>query len=99
MTNNQANFWTVIEETHVMRSPDTTAEDERLYFEMLRRLGPAGRFQLALDMNQRLRDAIAAGVRLRHPEYDDDQVQRAIVRLHLGEKLFREVLPNDDIES
>ena len=81
-----------------MRSPDTTAEAERIQFEAFRRLGPAGRVRRVFEMNERLRELAATGVRSRHPEYDDDQVRRAVIRIYLGEKLFCEVFPDDDIK-
>jgi hypothetical protein len=42
---------------------------------------------------------MAAGVRLQHPEYDDVQVKRAVIKLSLGDFLFHKAFPDVEIES
>jgi len=38
-----------------------------------------------------------AGIRQRHPEYDADQVRRALLRLRLGDEAARCVWPDQDL--
>ena len=52
------------------------------------------RLELALRMSDTLREVTAAGVRQRHPTYSSDQVRLAVIRLSLGDELFRKVYPD-----
>jgi len=76
---------------------ETSAEAARVYYEILRRLGPAGRMRLFAELNATLRAVLAAGVRHRHPEYDEEQVRLAVARLTLGEELFRKAYPGLEV--
>jgi hypothetical protein len=76
---------------------DTTAEAARVHLEIIRRLSPERRLELAIGMSDFLREVTVAGVRARHPDYSDHQVQVAVARLMLGEALFQKVHPGTDI--
>lgn len=69
---------------------DTTAEALAVQFLVLRRLGPAGRLAMAFDLSDNLRSLVAAGVRHRHPDWDDRTVEREVIRLTIGDELFRQ---------
>jgi hypothetical protein len=75
----------------------TTPEAARVQDEIFRRMPPSRRLELALEMSDELRDVSAAGVRDRHPEYMEAQVRLAVIRLSLGEELFRQVYPGVDV--
>jgi hypothetical protein len=77
---------------------DTTLEAARVQFEVFRRMPPGKRLELAFQMSDSLRQLVASGVRSRHPEYSEDQVRLAVIRLTLGEKLFRQAYPGKDIK-
>ena len=68
---------------------DTSPNAYWIQCEALRRLGTAGRLRLAFDLTQQVWDTVEEGIRRRNPEYTDDQVRMVIVRLRLGEELFR----------
>lgn len=70
---------------------DTDAAAARVQLEALRRLGPAGRAAMVLEMNDTARKLASAGVRRRHPEYRPEQVDRETKRIFLGERIFRRV--------
>lgn len=72
---------------------DTTLEAARVQFEVLRRLGTEGRLRLMFDLMENLQATLEAGIRLRHPEYTPEQVRWALVRIRLGEPLFRQCFP------
>jgi hypothetical protein len=55
------------------------------------------RLELALQMSDSLRGIVVSGIRNRHPEYSEEQVRLALVRLWLGEGLFRQVYPDLEI--
>lgn len=77
---------------------DTSREAREAQFEILRRMGAAGRFRAGLDLCEEVRAGLSAAVRRRHPDYDDETVRLATVRLLLGEKLFREVFPGVEVK-
>src|SRR5437588_5125605 len=62
---------------------DTTREAWQVQMEVLRRMSPNRRLELAFQMTNSLREVVASGVRSRHPEYSDDQVRLAVIRLTL----------------
>ncbi len=77
---------------------DTSLQAFHVQIKVLRRLDPGRRLeQLACQLSDYVRELSTSGVRQRHPEYSDEQVRQAVIRLSLGEKLFREVYPGVDI--
>lgn len=76
---------------------DTTPEALRAYYGHLQRLGPTGRWDLMFRLQAQHRDWLAAGVRSRHPEYSAEQVRLAVIRLTVGEELFRQAYPGCDV--
>ena len=66
---------------------------ESVQREIFRKLGPDGRLLVAAEMSDENRELVAAGVRSRHPEYDESTVRLAVLRLVLGEKIFTKALP------
>ncbi len=77
---------------------DTSWEAREVQFKILRRMGAAGRFRAGLDLCEEVRAGLSASVRSRHPEYDDETVRIATVRLLLGDTLFREVFPGVEVK-
>ncbi len=74
---------------------DTTIEAARKQIEVLRRLGPEVRLKMAFEMSDNLRRIVEAGVKHRHPDWDEETVSRRVVRLMIGERLFREVFGDE----
>jgi hypothetical protein len=56
-------------------------------------MAPEKRLAQALQMTASARALSAAGIRSRHPELTDRQVKLALIRLTLGDELFRQVNP------
>ncbi len=76
-----------------MRDPmrdDTTAEALAVQLRILHRIGPAGRLAMMFELSDNLRLLAAAGVRHRHPQWDDRAVEREVIRLMIGDELFRQ---------
>lgn len=71
---------------------DTTLEAARKEFEVLRRLGPEVRARMAFEMSNGLRRIVEAGVRHRHPDFDQKKVKLEVLRLMIGDKLYRQML-------
>jgi hypothetical protein len=72
---------------------DTTPDAAWVQVKIYRRMSVEQRLQLTLGMSRSLGNIAAAGVRLRHPEYTEEQVKYAVIRLRLGEELFRKAFP------
>ncbi len=77
---------------------DTTPEAFWVQIHALRQMGFDGRAKLTFRLCDNLRRMLADGVRHRHPEYSGDQIRLAVIRLRLGNALFRKVYPAVDIE-
>lgn len=84
--------------TQAPRVPlDTTKHADDVQLEAYRRLGGAGRVAVVFRLNKLVRDTAMAGIRSRHPEYDDAQVRQALVRLTFGDALTRSAFPRDEL--
>ncbi|PYQ49919.1 MAG: hypothetical protein DMF78_17055 [Acidobacteria bacterium] len=76
---------------------DTSAEADRVQVEAYRRMGGAGRIAALFRLNERARNLAMAGIRHRHPEYDEERQRLAFARLVLGDELVRKVWPDRDL--
>lgn len=77
------------------RSLDTTPDAAAVQIAAYRRLGGSARVAIAFRLGTLVRETALAGIRRRHPEYDDGQARRALHRLLLGDVLMREVYPGE----
>lgn len=77
---------------------DTSPEAARIQVEAFRRMGPEGRALAALRHSDLMRELLAAGVRSRHPGYDNEQVEFAVKRLLLGPELFAKAFPGVEVQ-
>lgn len=68
---------------------DTTIEALRKQFEILERIGIEGRAEMTFQLSDNLRQIIQDGVRFRNPEYSDSQVRQEVLRITLGDELYR----------
>ena len=78
---------------------DTTIEAARIQFSILRKMGMEGRARMAFELSDALRSITESGVRQRHPDYDENMVRLAAIRIAIGEDLFRQAYPDVEIES
>ena len=75
------------------RPADTSADAQAAQDAIYRRLEGSARVAIVFRLNRLVREAALAGIRRRHPDYDDDQVSLAWRRLVLGDALMREAFP------
>jgi len=78
-----------------MAALDTAPGADAVQLEVYRRMAPEARLRAALELTAMSRELLVAGVRGRHPEYDEDQVRLAAIRLWLGAELFRAAYPDE----
>jgi hypothetical protein len=72
---------------------DTSIEAIRKQVEILRRMGPEARLQPAFELSDNLRSIVEAGVRGRNPDYNENEVKQEVLRLMIGDALFKKVYP------
>jgi hypothetical protein len=53
---------------------------------------------MTFNLNRSVRSISEAGVRRRHPDYDDRRVRLAAIKLAIGADLFKLVYPGEDVE-
>ena len=76
----------------VLRLPRDTSDDAiRAQHQALRRLGLAGRAAMTFELGDNLRTLLKIGIRLHHPEWNEQQVQAAVVERLLGRDLAEQV--------
>ena len=76
---------------------DTTLEAARVQTAVYQRMTTEQRLRMAFEMTESMRRNATAGVRSRHPEYTPRQVELAVIRMMLGEELFRLAYPGEDV--
>jgi len=73
---------------------DTSPEAHAAQLEVLARLGPARRVELAFELSEQLREVAVEGIRSRNPELSLGEARRVLWRRLLGEELFRAAFPD-----
>jgi hypothetical protein len=68
---------------------DTSPAMMEAQIQLYREIGPEGRGRIAAEMSDMLRDLAITGVRLRHPEYDEEQVLAAVLDVFYGGQAVR----------
>ncbi len=76
-----------------MRARDTNHEAEEVQLDIFRRMGPEKRLQRGFEISRTCRNLLREGVRQRHPEYDEQQLRLAVIRLILPIDLFSAAYP------
>jgi hypothetical protein len=76
---------------------DTTLEAFRVQCDIFSRLTPTERLRRTFDLMDFAERLSAAGIRQRHPEYTDEQVRVALIRMRLGDELFKRVYPHTEV--
>ena len=77
---------------------DTSAEALAVQFRILRRIGPTGRLAMMFELSDNLRQIVKDGVRHHHPDWDDLTVEREVIRLMIGDDLFRQAYGKEPAE-
>jgi hypothetical protein len=60
-------------------------------------MGGAGRVAVMFRLSESARRWSIAGIRRRHPDYDDVQLRLALARMTLGDDLVRRVWPDCEL--
>jgi hypothetical protein len=70
---------------------DTSPEARRVQYDLYRRMPLGRRLELAFDMYDTGRLLAIAGLRMRHPDANEEELKRLWARQHLGPELFERV--------
>ena len=70
---------------------DTSPEARRVQYELYRRMPLGRRLELVFDLYDTGKALAMAGLRMRHPEASEEELQRLWARQHLGDQLYEEV--------
>jgi hypothetical protein len=81
----------------VMRPLDTTEAARQRQLAVYRAMTGSQRVELMLAISAEFRDVQRAGIRSRHPDYDDHMVECAFRRHTLGDELFRRAFPHEPV--
>lgn len=73
---------------------DTDPAAHQVQTQIYLRLGAAGRMAIAFRLSDAVRRFAISGIRHRHPDYTEAQVQQAFARLRLGDALARAMWPD-----
>jgi hypothetical protein len=76
---------------------DTSLEAIRVQHAVYRHMTPERRWELTFELIAFACELSRSGVRARHPEYTQRQVELAVIRLRLGEEQFRKAFPGEDV--
>ena len=87
--------WDRIALTMSGKLTDTSVDAEAVQLDVLRRLGPVRRSQLAAQWSEAMRQVAMQGIRDRHPSYDERRVVLEYARLTLGQRLFQEAFAGE----
>jgi hypothetical protein len=68
---------------------DTTLEAQRIQAEVLRRLGPSRRLEVAIAMSEEARSLAKQRLRQQHPELDEAALGRALIEDLYGIRVGR----------
>lgn len=78
-----------------LRLNDTSPDARDVQMAIYRKMSPQQRLQVALQLSQTGRRLLGEGIRLRHPEYSDQELRLATIRAWLGADLFRTAYPDE----
>lgn len=63
---------------------DTSPEAAAIQAEIFRRMTPAQRLKLALEMSESMRNVALAGLRSRRPDLNEEELSRELIRNMYG---------------
>lgn len=77
-----------------MSELDTSPEMEKLQMDILRKMDPEKKWSLMMELIEMSRRLLMEGIRNRHPEYGEEELKLALIKILIGEELFALVYPD-----
>ena len=75
-------------------SNDTTPEAERYYTKFLRSLTGEEKVRMAVEMTETANQVCKQGIAHRHPNYTEEEIHYAFLRIIWGHELYAQVYPS-----
>ena len=76
-----------------MSHSDTSPEAAEILRQRILRMTPSQRIEEGIELCKVARQVMRAGIRMRHPDYGEHQVEMALARLLWGDELYRAARP------
>ncbi len=76
-----------------MEAFDTSSEIKEIQIEVLKKMSPEKRLNIAIQLSEIAKKLLMEGIRTRHPEYKKEDVKLALIRILLGDEQFEMVYP------
>jgi hypothetical protein len=76
---------------------DTHEEARDVQLGVYRRMSPERRAEIALELSEDVRRIAREGIRQRHPDYSDRDVQHALIALIYGQDVARRLWPDSTV--
>lgn len=73
---------------------DTTQDAAVKQFDILKKMDINARAAMTFELSDNLRSIIEAGIRLRHPNYCDDDIKISALSLTVDKKIFNQAFPD-----
>ncbi|MGB3339965.1 MAG: hypothetical protein WBB37_00595 [bacterium] len=70
---------------------DTGIESERLQIEIFRKMLPETKLNLAMELTEIALELVKTGIKYRHPEYAESEVETELKKILLTEEIFQRV--------
>ena len=77
---------------------DTTLEAARMQFAIFRKMRPADRARLAIELSEMIRATLEESIRHGHPEYTDQEIKLAASRIIVGEASIRKAYSGVEVK-
>ena len=71
-----------------MQELDTSSEAKKVQIEILRKMKPEQRLRVSLELSKLSKKLLEEGIRSRHPEYSEQEMKLAVIKILLGNELF-----------
>ena len=83
-----------------MELKDTLSSVEKIQLKILKEMGPERRLERSIELSNFSLKFLREGINKRHPEYSEEQLRLAVIRLLLPEKLYKLVyLDNEGLKQ
>lgn len=76
---------------------DTSRDCIVRQFDVLKKMDISERAEMTFQLSDNLRSTLVSGIRHRHPDYNQEQVTKALLRLTLDGDLFDKVFPGCEV--
>ena len=73
-------------------SSDTTLDAHRKQIEILRKMSPEKRALISFELSDNVRQIAIAGIRKMHPEFNETQITRELLRRLVGDELLQKIV-------